>query len=262
MNAPFIPHSVYSKQVFMASIAIAIIASFAFTLFPQLDIYISSWFFDPEKAGTYLAFPLHHNIFWHGLRDLLFNIPIGFGSLFIILWGLKLFFPKIDMRIDPKISSFIILTLIIIILLIINMGLKETTGRFRPDQTDIFGQKEEFTALFDFTGTCVGNCSFVSGEVASATWFLLLTHLLPSNLRKKYYILGSVFLVTVIFVRLGFGRHFASDCLFAILITYWCMFISNFLWFIKMPVWIESKLNEQQITKFALYIWGNIGVRR
>ncbi|SOB94870.1 phosphatase PAP2 family protein [Rhodobacter maris] len=109
---------------------------------------------------------------------------------------------------------------------IVNLWLKNLSGRARPDQTTLFGGEATFSLPGDFTDQCARNCSFVSGEVAAATALALALFLLSapwgerwSVARKALRLLALAIPVFVMLQRVGSGRHFASDAVFAVLIT-------------------------------------------
>ena len=101
--------------------------------------------------------------------------------------------------------------------LIVNMVLKAYSGRPRPDRTLLFGGDLQFMPNGHFGGACLENCSFISGEAASAGWFLCVLALLPPVWQKRLFL--PVLLVGLLtgFLRVGFGRHFLSDALLGFL---------------------------------------------
>jgi membrane-associated phospholipid phosphatase len=76
-----------------------------------------------------------------------------------------------------------------------------------------------FVPWWDPRGGCEQNCSFVSGETSQATWAVAPALLMPGGLRVVA--LGTVGIFTAVIggLRLAFGGHFASDVLFAVLLT-------------------------------------------
>ncbi|ODN67439.1 phosphatase PAP2 family protein [Methylobrevis pamukkalensis] len=88
-------------------------------------------------------------------------------------------------------------------------------ARARPKALEEFGGDAFFTPPWELTDQCVKNCSFISGESASA--FALLT--LVVFVRPKYAIvyLGAVGLLAAgfSFTRVLHGAHFLSDVVIA-----------------------------------------------
>lgn len=78
-------------------------------------------------------------------------------------------------------------------------------------QTDIFGGTLHFVEAGSLAGKCVSNCSFVSGEAASAGWLLCLLLFVPKSLR--YALVPPVAAISILTpaMRLSFGAHYLSD---------------------------------------------------
>jgi len=95
--------------------------------------------------------------------------------------------------------------------LIVNGLLKPFSGRPRPHETVDFGGVLPFAAAGDFSGACATNCSFVSGEAASAGWLICLLPLLNGRLRT---VLAAVIIdisIATPLLRVAMGGHFPSD---------------------------------------------------
>ena len=110
--------------------------------------------------------------------------------------------------------------------LVVNGWLKAQSGRARPATVTEFGGDKLFTPAGEFAAQCSRNCSFVSGEVSAtvvlglALW--LFAALLPrlAGWQRGYLRVVAVFLPGFVVVqRVVTGRHFASDTVFAVLIT-------------------------------------------
>ncbi|MFD2175657.1 phosphatase PAP2 family protein [Rhodobacter lacus] len=109
---------------------------------------------------------------------------------------------------------------------IVNLWLKNVSGRARPDQTELFGGAAQFSLPGVFTDQCAQNCSFVSGEVAATTAMAVALFLFSAPWRGRWALarralrgLALALTALVIVQRVGAGRHFASDAVFAVLIT-------------------------------------------
>lgn len=104
--------------------------------------------------------------------------------------------------------------------LLVNLGLKEHSGRPRPTQIVEFGGAAEFRPFWRFDGACEKNCSFVSGEVSAAAWTLAPALLVPAPARGAAVAAALVFTAAASALRLSFGGHFLSDVVFAALFTF------------------------------------------
>ena len=104
--------------------------------------------------------------------------------------------------------------------LLVNVLLKQNWGRARPVTVEAFGGDKLFTPPFEIAGQCASNCSFVSGEAASAAvMVIVLAICFGRNVAKQQrglviVLLGCVFLVAS-GMRVASGRHFLSDVVFA-----------------------------------------------
>ena len=104
--------------------------------------------------------------------------------------------------------------------LLVNVLLKQNWGRARPVMVEAFGGDKLFTPPFEIAGQCSLNCSFVSGEAASAAVMVIVLAVLcrsvfPGRLRVTAYVaLGGLFMLAS-GMRVASGRHFLSDVVFA-----------------------------------------------
>ncbi|MBI2230816.1 MAG: phosphatase PAP2 family protein [Deltaproteobacteria bacterium] len=123
---------------------------------------------------------------------------------------------------------FLLLTLFLGPGLLINVILKEQSGRSRPSRVGAFGGDRQFTAAFASTGACNSNCSFVSGDAAMG--YYLLAFLFVARKRRWAIALAAYTLGTAIgLVRIAQGAHFLSDVIFAGFFTFLVAWILQFL---------------------------------
>jgi lipid A 4'-phosphatase len=97
--------------------------------------------------------------------------------------------------------------------------LKEISHRPRPYGVVQFGGQETFRPFYKFDGACLHNCSFPSGETATATWTLAPASLVPPPWRGAALGAALVFATATGTLRMAFGGHFLSDVCGAALIT-------------------------------------------
>jgi membrane-associated phospholipid phosphatase len=103
--------------------------------------------------------------------------------------------------------------------LLVNGVLKEVSHRPRPEQTQQFGGPWPFRPYESFDGACRSNCSFVSGEVATAAWTLAPALLAPLLYRHWAILASLLFTAAVARLRMAFGGHYFSDVALAALFT-------------------------------------------
>jgi membrane-associated phospholipid phosphatase len=195
-------------------ITLFLIFALVFASFPELDIAISTPFYKTDWRFT--LSPMAKLI-----RDLGHLTPtlIGIISLYSIIIS---FTPLKIWHIARDKAVFLLSTLLISPILIVNVILKDHWHRARPVQIKQFGGDFTFTPWYQFGNPleCVKNCSFVSGEGAGAFWLLALAFLTPPPYRRLSFILITIFAILISFLRLSFGGHFISDLVFASIISY------------------------------------------
>jgi lipid A 4'-phosphatase len=179
-----------------------IVCSFIFILFPQIDITISSLFYNGESF--YLKGSLFERFFYNSVKVLLVIFTLTSFSIYIYNKVKK----KNLLGLDSRTMLYIVLVLSIAPGLIVNTTLKEHWGRARPAQITQFGGHKEFTPAFVLSDQ--NGRSFSSGHTAAA--FSFVGFALLAKRRKKLWIsLALTYGVLVSFARLIAGGHFFSD---------------------------------------------------
>ena len=128
---------------------------------------------------------------------------------------------------DGRSIVFLIATLAIGSGLIVNLGLKDHAHRPRPVHLVEFGGEMQFRPWYRFDGDCETNCSFVSGEAASAFWMVAPAMLVPPPWRAAAVVGALAFGVGASGLRLAFGGHFPSDVLLGGLISLLVIFAAR-----------------------------------
>ena len=194
-----------------------------FLTFPGLDLQVQSYFYTHETGfflkDEWLAMLVYH---------LIPTMVKIFVSVTIICFAYNLIRKKNLLGIDRKVFIFLIGSLAIGPGLIVHTGFKEHWGRARPDAIREFGGQKTYTHFYQPTDQCEKNCSFVSGHVASA-FFFVAPALLIRDRRKRRMAIAAAFLFGCFasYGRIIQGKHFLSDSLFAGWITWaviWGMF--------------------------------------
>ncbi|MCD2171852.1 phosphatase PAP2 family protein [Rhizobium sp. C4] len=193
-----------------------------FRLFPSIDIGFSRLFYSTSAcppggvAGQCGMFALGEIPFFVFIRTVLYYLPVVAAIALVA----SLLVPALDRRLDwPEISRRNRLVALGAWLLdaglIVNVLLKAYSGRPRPADTSIFSGSLPFVPAGSFSGACTSNCSFISGEAASAGWLFCLLALLPAHARR--WVIWPVVTLSVLtaLLRVFFGRHFLSDAILA-----------------------------------------------
>jgi membrane-associated PAP2 superfamily phosphatase len=182
-----------------------------FGLGSALDLSVSGLFYDEAQRN----WPLTRDPILLAIRD--FN---AFTTRAIVAAAIiALLFAAAGGRsftyMSPRVAVFLLATLIAAPGLIANALFKSHWGRPRPIEVTAFGGSLDFMPWWSPFGACDGNCSFVSGEAASAFSLLALAIMAPQRYRAAAAAAAIVYGLIVGLMRVAMGGHFLSDILFA-----------------------------------------------
>ncbi|MBB4303704.1 membrane-associated PAP2 superfamily phosphatase [Rhodobium orientis] len=226
-----------------AVIATALLSLF-FLLLPDVDIAVSRLFYEPG-AG----FPLADVPFLQDLRALnrflmrLIGVCAG-GAL--LAWML---IRRLRARFDVRAPVFLLSTLALGPWLMVNIILKGYWGRARPVQTDVFGGESPFSNVWQIVDHCQTNCSFTSGEAASAAWLFALVFIAPVAWRRTMSIGIGLFAVAASFNRILFGGHFLSDVLLSWTLIFAVLLLLRWVIYKRPPKWLERPRLEAALAR-------------
>ncbi len=215
------------RLALISLLAAGALTALAFGLYPQLDLSISSLFYDQATRD------------WPATHDLLLTVHRNVNAyLAFILVIITIAVPVIaairrraPWLISGRAAWFLIGSFILGPGLIVNVLLKPEWGRPRPGEVIPFGGKLDFVAWWNPFGACGGNCSFVSGEESLAVWILAFAMVLPRRYRAAAITAAALNCVVIALGRIAMGSHFASDVLFAAILTalsVWVAYIATF----------------------------------
>ena len=206
------------KPAILLFLAIHVLLGLAFYFAPGIDLGVSSLFYTPAK-GFVLGSRSSTKVLPFVPR-----VTIVFVNLLLLLLIGNLVAWWRDRQSTAHLQSiqrtlFLLLTLILGPGLLINVILKNQTGRTRPNRVETFGGNRQFTPAFVTNGACKSNCSFVSGDASMGYYFLAF--LFVARKRRWAIALAAYTLGTAIGVlRIAQGAHFLSDVIFAGFFTY------------------------------------------
>lgn len=207
---------------FLAVVALSILVLFWFRANPSIELAYADSFFLPYACSDGVtrydgflprcgAFVLRASEGLNWVRDVGFRIPV-IAMILLVAWA---FWPPAPGQpktvADLSLPSLGILSVLLGPLLTVNMILKPVFGRPRPGQVDWFGGEWTYTLPGELGGQCSGNCSFASGEAASAFWMLWIIPFLPPRWRWVMGIAILLLATGVSALRMAFGGHFLSD---------------------------------------------------
>jgi lipid A 4'-phosphatase len=211
------------------ALALWLVVGVVFGIFPELDLKLASLFFDPETK----TFPLKLNA-WAGFaRDAAMWIAWAFAAPSIVALVVKLIRPDRPLMVSGRAIIFLLATLTLSAGILTNLAFKSYWGRPRPVVVSEFAGDQQFVPWWDPRGGCGRNCSFFSGEGATAFWTLAPAALAPPSWRPLAYAAAVVFGSVTSGLRMAFGGHFFTDVAIAGLVTFlviWLAYALIYRW--------------------------------
>jgi membrane-associated phospholipid phosphatase len=183
-----------------------------FALWPQIDLGVASLFY---RSGAFVG----RGPTGEHFRRFFYDAPYFLLGAFV-LTAIARFFGRVERGPDGRAIVFLLASLALGPGLLVNGVLKEVSHRPRPEQTVDFGGPWAFQPYDSFAGQCGHNCSFVSGEAATAAWTLAPALLAPPQARPLAVAAALLFTFTTAGLRMAFGGHYLSDVTFGALFTF------------------------------------------
>lgn len=213
------------RTTFILLLVTTVATGLVFGLYPQFDLQISGLFYDPVRR----TWPADHTALFGFHRNLSILVT---AILVIIVVGARAL-AAIRRReasvITRRVAGVLIGSLLLGPGLIANVLLKPYWGRPRPGEVTAFGGTLDFTAWWNPHGQCDSNCSFVSGEESLAVWLFAWAVVLPARYRGPALVVAALHSAFMAAGRLTTGAHFASDLLFAVMVTGWSIWLMHWL---------------------------------
>src|ERR1700686_3992006 len=148
------------------ALALALVVGLLFGVYPELDLKLAALFYDPATK----SFPLKFNTMAVIARDAVMWMAWGLALPAIVALVIKLARPDRPLLMSGRAIVFLLVTLILSAGILTNLGFKSYWGRPRPVVVRQFNGDMQFVPWWDPRGTCGRNCSFFSGEGATAFW--------------------------------------------------------------------------------------------
>ena len=232
-----------ASAVSLALICLAAAATALVSLLaPDMDLAVANWFFDPVTH----RFPATSQPALIFLRDLgSVVVIVCLAAVAAAIW-LKLMRPLRPLLIPGRAILFLVITLALGPGLLANGILKAHWGRPRPVEITQFGGKEHYVPWWSNGGTCQRNCSFVSGESATAAWTFAPAVLVPMPWRPAALGAAVVFTVTISVLRMAFGGHFLTDVVFGALTAAFVVWLVHGLIY----RWARTRLDERAVDQW------------
>ena len=199
----------------ISAIVIGLLFGIVFAAYPDIDLAIAGLFFDSHTA----KFPLAGDYDWKLVRRIASWVPLIFLLPAVFALARKIAYPQLPISMAPSVIVFLLGSFLLGPGLVVNVLLKENWGRPRPDRVEQFAGAAQFEPWWRPGGDCVRNCSFVSGEASAAFWTIAPASLAPPQIRPVAFGAALVFGTSLGTLRVMFGRHFATDVIFAGVVT-------------------------------------------
>ena len=135
--------------------------------------------------------------------------------------------------------------------LLVNLILKDHWGRPRPTMVSLFGGGSPYVPVWEISGFCSRNCSFVAGEASTAAWLVGVALVLPARWRVPGVIVAGVYALLIGLNRIAFGGHFLSDVLLSFSLTFLLMAILYRLLVERPPAALAGPALEAKLAGFG-----------
>ena len=179
------------------------------TVAPSLDLFVAGLFYN-EQSNFYLQS-------YHYLSIIFREIILPLILVYLLILPIFNRYVKLDKiflgyKFSFKELLLIWLSQILVVLIFVNLILKNLWGRARPSDILEFGGSDVFTPWYVISSSCNSNCSFVSGD-ASVGFSIIVLYFIT---KKIFFIYLSLFFGLVLgLVRILAGGHYFSDIVFA-----------------------------------------------
>jgi lipid A 4'-phosphatase len=221
------------------ALSLALVLGLLLAIYPELDLKLAALFYD----GSTRSFPLKLNAWAAIARDGAMWIAWGLAVPAIAALVIKLLRPDRPLLMSGRAIIFLLATLALSAGVLTNLTFKSYWGRPRPVLVTQFGGDLPFVPWWDPRGGCSRNCSFFSGEGATAFWTFAPAALTPPPWRPLAFAAATLFGVITSALRMAFGGHFFSDVATAGLVT----FLVIWLAYGMIYRWQRTRLSDEAI---------------
>jgi membrane-associated PAP2 superfamily phosphatase len=246
------------------ALGLAAFLGLLFGVFPELDLKLAALFYEPATK----TFPLKSDALAAFARDATMWIAWAMAVPALAALVIKLVWPDRPLLMSGRAIIFLLLTLTLSAGVLSNFAFKSHWGRPRPVVVAQFNSGEfaplKFVPWWDPRGGCAWNCSFFSGEGATAFWTYAPAALAPPPWRPLAFAAATLFGVVTSVLRMAFGGHFFTDVAAAGLVTFLVIWLAHGYIY----RWPRTRLTddgiEAALTRFAwpVYVWRRRLARR
>src|SRR5579872_4064913 len=210
------PRAIMNRNGLFIALSLTLVVGLLFGIYPELDLKLAALFFDPHAR----SFPFKLDWWAELARNGAMWIAWALTLPAIVALVVKLVRPDRPLLMSGRAVVFLLLTMAMSAGVLTNLTFKSYWGRPRPVQVTQFGGDLPFVPWWDPRGRCGHNCSFFSGEAATAFWTYAPAALAPPAWRPLAYVAATVFGLATSVLRMAFGGHFFTDVTIASLVTF------------------------------------------
>jgi membrane-associated PAP2 superfamily phosphatase len=237
------------------ALSLALPIGLVFGLYPELDLKLAALFYDPSTR----SFPLKLDAFAALARDAAMWVAWALAAPAIAALVVKMIRPDRPLLVSGRAIIFLLATLLLSAGVLTNLTFKSYWGRPRPVVVMQFGGDQAFVPWWDPRGSCDRNCSFFSGEGATAFWTLAPAALSPPQWRPLAYAAATLFGLTTSVLRMAFGGHFFTDVAIAGLVTFLVIWVA----FALLYRWPRTRLSDEAVdAALTRLAWPGYRLRR
>ena len=230
------------------ALGLALVVGLVFAIWPELDLRLAALFYDTATK----SFPLKVNALAALARDGAMWIAWALALPALIAIVVKLLRPKRPMLVPGRAAVFLLVTILLSAVVLTNLTFKSYWGRPRPVMVTEFNGPWQFVPWWDPRGECGRNCSFFSGEGATAFWTYAPAALTPPAWRPAAFAAATLFGVITGGLRMAFGGHFFTDVAFAGLVTFLVIWLAHGLIY----RWPANRLTDSGIdAALTRFVW-------
>ena len=235
----------------LIALGLALAVGLLFGIYPELDLKLAALFYDTASK----SFPLKHDALAAIVRDGAMYIAWGLALPAIIVPFFKLVRPDQPLLIPGRAIIFLVVTLFLSAGVLTNLTFKSYWGRPRPVVVTQFNGTQEFVPWWDPRGACGRNCSFFSGEGATAFWTYAPAALTPPAWRPLAYTAATLFGVVTSVLRMAFGGHFFTDVAAAGLVTFLVVWLVHGYIYRWRPTRLSDARIDAALTRLAMSVY-------
>lgn len=234
------------------ALGLSLVLGLLFGIYPELDLKLAALFYDPANA----SFPLKQNELAEFARDGAMWIAWALALPALIAIVAKLLRPDRPMLFPGRPAVFLVVTILLSPVVLSNLAFKSHWGRPRPVMVTEFNGPWQFVPWWDPRGECGKNCSFFSGEGATAFWAYAPAALTPPQWRPLAYVAATLFGAATSALRMAFGGHFFTDVAAGGLVSFFVIWLA----YAMLYRWPKTRTSDARI-EATLARWGQPGYR-